>query len=487
MAILPTDRTIHSSGDDHVADHNEIHRLHDILNGSTVPSMGSGTLSLTYNGHGPFNVSAVLPVGYNPLVGGTVIGVITIGTGGITSGMLSYGVGPLSDGQYAADMVIIDGGVIQHLLLRVIWTEDVLLMLPFDFNGEPLPIQWGNNVGGHFAQLNPDGGLFASGPVQLGYGSLVQTLDGNGDVRNILDNGSGNLSIRGVGTTNVTVFQPNGSNGVRLLADVNGGQIQSCDPDGTSRNVLDDGNGNVTVAGTLTVNGTQVGAIGQVLNLSYAGNGPFPVPCFGVPAGWNGSGIASLGAQLLVGTNIASGVLLDLNSTPIPDGWSFPATIFVEGSTIFDIIATNAYLSGVAVWGAEGGEPTQLWVPGGISTSLITDTSAGGISIMEAGSGPVVISTPGGGWSFGNDGNTIFPGGVTVAAGVNNNSITGAAGTSIGDNSSTGITLLESSTGPITIHAAGGGHVVIAGLPSSDPHAVGALYTQAGVLMVSSG
>jgi virginiamycin B lyase len=116
--------------------------------------------------------------------------------------------------------------------------------------------------------------------------------------------------------------------------------------------------------------------VGQVLSLSYwDGSGesaPFPVPCFGVPNGYSG-GTASLGAQLIIGAGgITSGVLLDTDGSPLPDGFSFPASIFVEGGVIYDIIAINPYnaelVGGIVVWGDTGDRPIQLIIPGGINT-----------------------------------------------------------------------------------------------------------------------
>lgn len=109
-----------------------------------------------------------------------------------------------------------------------------------------------------------------------------------------------------------------------------------------------------------------------VLSLIYAGSDPFNVVCWGVPAGYAG-GIASLGAQLVVGDGgIPSGVLLDWNSNPIPDGWTFSAVIFVEGEVIYDIVSfsvwTNEVNGGIMAWQSEGGAPSLLYVPGGISS-----------------------------------------------------------------------------------------------------------------------
>ena len=108
-----------------------------------------------------------------------------------------------------------------------------------------------------------------------------------------------------------------------------------------------------------------------VLTLSYAGGDPSEVTCFGVPTGFD-NGIAGIGAQLTVGVNIPSGALLDTNSNPIPDGFTFPASIFVEGTTIYDIMAFNPWTDqvngGLVVWGDEGGAPGLLYIPGGISS-----------------------------------------------------------------------------------------------------------------------
>ena len=128
------------------------------------------------------------------------------------------------------------------------------------------------------------------------------------------------------------------------------------------------------IIGPIEAKSSGGGGGGQVLSLSYAAAGPFPVPCWGIPAGYvPGEGIATIGAQLTVGTNIGSGLLLDANSNPIPDGWTFPAVIFVEGNTIYDIVATNGYTidsaqGGVITWGSSGGAPVPTPMPGGITS-----------------------------------------------------------------------------------------------------------------------
>jgi hypothetical protein len=106
--------------------------------------------------------------------------------------------------------------------------------------------------------------------------------------------------------------------------------------------------------------------------LVYADTGPFDVPVWGLPAGYvAGEGIATLGAQLTIGSTIGSGILQDALSNPIPDGWTFPATIFVESNVIYDIISISPWQDetqgGIVVWGDFGGPPTLLYVPGGLN------------------------------------------------------------------------------------------------------------------------
>jgi len=102
---------------------------------------------------------------------------------------------------------------------------------------------------------------------------------------------------------------------------------------------------------------------GVALSLSYNGVGPFDVPVSSLPVGWAESGTASMVAQLTTGDGLITG-LLDSYGNPIPDGFTFPATIFVEGATIYDIVASNAYIfgnpgqTGISWWGGSGGSPT---------------------------------------------------------------------------------------------------------------------------------
>lgn len=162
--------------------------------------------------------------------------------------------------------------------------------------------------------------------------------------------------------------------------------------------------------------GNAGGAV-TIIGLNYGGQGPFDVPVFGLPSGWAGSGNTTMGAQLTVGTNIGSGLLLDMNSDPIPDGFSFSAFIFVVGSTIFDIVAINPYsitaAGGILSWRSEGPtptSPTQIQTLGGISISTsptssnglsLTDNGPSGIGIQTQGTGGIGIQTEGGGASAG--------------------------------------------------------------------------------------
>lgn len=71
-------------------------------------------LTLTYNGAGPFDVPCLVPEGYDPAFGGQVFGVLIVGTGGITSGMLVANTAgsPLPDGDYPASITIDNTGTI---------------------------------------------------------------------------------------------------------------------------------------------------------------------------------------------------------------------------------------------------------------------------------------------------------------------------------------------------------------------------------------
>jgi hypothetical protein len=100
----------------------------------------------------------------------------------------------------------------------------------------------------------------------------------------------------------------------------------------------------------------------NILMLSYNGVGPFPVKLLAIPDTLLDN-TASYMAQLIIGSDLITG-LLDSYGNPIPAGFGFPATIYVANSTIFDIVAQNAYVfgnpgqSGYSWWGSEGGTPS---------------------------------------------------------------------------------------------------------------------------------
>lgn len=251
------------------------------------------------------------------------------------------------------------------------------------------------------------------------------------------------------------------------------------------------------------------GGVGRTLMLSYNGVGPFAVPVSSLPAGWDGTGIASMSAQLTTGPALVAG-LQDLNGNPIPDGWSFPATIYVLDGTIFDIILSNAVVGsgpGFSMfWGSNGGVPMASFnlengvsIHGATSSQLIQnsnatfvqvnesggvtiqDDSSAGISIEENGDGGIsiqaqggeaVLSSAGGGVlinEFSDDGQiniqtnggaiNLNPNGasglaVTNVAGLV--TLTPAAGLVISDVSTAGISLVEGGLGPIVITSGGG-------------------------------
>lgn len=118
------------------------------------------------------------------------------------------------------------------------------------------------------------------------------------------------------------------------------------------------------------------------LSLYYGAQGPFDFQCWGIPGDW-ASGTGSIGSQIKVGTNIGSGLLLQENGSPIPDGWTFPAILFVEGTTIYDIVAFNPYTfgtGGMLSWGSSGGVPGALHLTP-TAFSLKTDDAVNTISI----------------------------------------------------------------------------------------------------------
>lgn len=96
------------------------------------------------------------------------------------------------------------------------------------------------------------GAMTIRGLTKLGYGNEVWTTNDSGGLRNTLDDGNGLASI----SADLHVGGHLHSNGPTLLG--HGSEVESTDGSGNTRNRLDDGNGNATVAGTLTVATTTI-------------------------------------------------------------------------------------------------------------------------------------------------------------------------------------------------------------------------------------
>lgn len=131
-----------------------------------------------------------------------------------------------------------------------------------------------------------------------------------------------------------------------------------------------------------------------VLSLQYNGVTSIPVPVSSLPTGWSGSGIAGMLAQLTTGSGLITG-LLDSNSNPIPDGWTFPALIFVEYGVIYDIVMLNSFqylADGWAWYGPSGGAPTMVI---GITKSILTSLAVTGVLSVGTWSTYTQSSTPG--------------------------------------------------------------------------------------------
>lgn len=135
----------------------------------------------------------------------------------------------------------------------------------------------------------------------------------------------------------------------------------------------------------------------QALNLSYNGVGPFPIPCWAVPSGWDGSGNATMGAMLTTGSELVSG-LLDTDGNPIPDGYVFPAWIFVEESVIYDIVMMNAYAypgGGLAWYGTSGGLPSVAINANEIFAPGIPDSDPAKAGALYVGAGNALFRSAG--------------------------------------------------------------------------------------------
>lgn len=150
------------------------------------------------------------------------------------------------------------------------------------------------------------------------------------------------------------------------------------------------------------------GSGGTTLSLTW-GDNTFDVPVAALPAGWSGSGNASIQVELTTGPDLVNG-LEDQNGNPIPDGWSFPAIVFIEGSTIFDIVAVNPFFPGsgaLYAWNGPGPAVAAINFNDGIE---IQDASgdlfvlSGGTALVAGGSEAVLVC---GSHSLAADGNGI--------------------------------------------------------------------------------
>lgn len=159
-----------------------------VINGSDSEV---SVLTCTYNNGSitGIQIPCFVKPGFDPTVGGTALGILTIGNadGNMPSGTLPYGEGALNDGDYGGLFVFdVQSDVLnlQHILLQTIWTEDLLLSLAYDYDGQPLAQQWGNNESDQFSYLNPDGTIYVDA-----YGTVVQLdTSGNFDI-SLGDNG----------------------------------------------------------------------------------------------------------------------------------------------------------------------------------------------------------------------------------------------------------------------------------------------------------
>lgn len=355
--------------------------------------------------------------------------------------------------------------------------------------------------------------------------------------------GSGTISEIESTDHSVTITDPTGPT-VDLSVPAGGGTISEITSDDDSVTITDPTGPTVD----LSVSGGG-GGVGQVLSLVYNGADPADFPCWGVPTGWDSTAIATLGAQITVGTNIASGVLEDTNGNPLPDGYTFPATLFVEDATIFDIVAFGAYASspngGWLAWGTSGGPASQVLfssqgfyvvTPAATGEGInFNDYGDGGVNLASGGVGPVLlqqngtgsitIETSGGGVTTGlllttqvsDTAGIVLTDNSTAGIGVNgatNISITTFAtagpapqgiilatdptdlgGLQISDEGVAGVEITSNGSGPIQITDNGGsgieltlnagGNIIMTGVPSADPSVAGALWNDNGLVVFS--
>ena len=138
------------------------------------------------------------------------------------------------------------------------------------------------------------------------------------------------------------------------------------------------------------------GGVGQVLSLTYNGQ-TFDVPVSSLPEGWTGSGTATMQAQLTTGPTLVSG-LLDAFGNPVPDGFTFPAVIFVVNTVIYDIVVMNGYIfgnpgtTGWSWYGSNGGQPYANIGPSSLLIVDLPTTDPGSAGSLWSDNGTIVQS-----------------------------------------------------------------------------------------------
>lgn len=140
-----------------------------------VTSSGGGVgevLALTYNGVGPFNVPCLVPEGYSTVTGGEIFGVIIVGAGGITSGMLLLPNGsPVADGSYPSYLFVSATGIIEAIVITDLLDGQILfygtianllsLGFPLSGSGSPQGVVLAPSVGTLYIDTS-SGGLYIS-------------------------------------------------------------------------------------------------------------------------------------------------------------------------------------------------------------------------------------------------------------------------------------------------------------------------------------
>lgn len=198
MAHLPTNRTTANTPDQHVVDHNELHRLHDILDGSSTPSTGGGAGAASLGGAGV----ATLGQGLETLDSdGNPRNVLDDGSGTMrlvpVNGVFTLTVG---EGVRAAGgLAVADIVTGTHVLVNAADTGSTGgLLTTADQTGTTRnTLDDGTGAASIATDLHVGGQLIANGVVHLGHGSEVQSTDGSGNTRNRLDDGTGAATVQG--------------------------------------------------------------------------------------------------------------------------------------------------------------------------------------------------------------------------------------------------------------------------------------------------